>query len=157
MINAQVAGHLRSPRGLQRNFKEQYSNPAVSDTPQQNCAVFEKQISAEAAFAISHSDTLGLEECVRVNNKERMERTFYSIRMSRVTPPDLYEKNSYVTGVQKFIRKVSARSRGRPRISWDGIRKFLYVTPVIRILRMDKFVSNVTPKTAYKLSKMLQY
>ncbi|KAJ7191241.1 hypothetical protein GGX14DRAFT_407305 [Mycena pura] len=81
---------------------------------------------------------------------------FYSIRMSRVTPPDLYEKFSYVTGVQKFIRKLSAGSRERPRIGWDGIRKFLYVTPVIRILRMDKFVSNVTPKMSYELSKMLQ-
>src|SRR6201996_1916411 len=82
---------------------------------------------------------------------------FYSILMSRVTPPDLYEKISYVTGVQKFIRKVSAGSRGRPRIGWDGIRKLSYVTPVIRILRMDKFVSNVTPKTSYELSKVLQY
>src|ERR1700761_4929280 len=79
--------------------------------------------------------------------------------------------NSYVTchtgrfirkifvchGVQKFIRKLSAGSRGRSRIAWAGIRKFSYVTPVIRILRMDKFVSNVTPKTSYELSKMLQY
>src|ERR1700761_3138203 len=65
-------------------------------------------------------------------------------------------KNFVCHGVQKFIRKVSAGSRGRPRIAWDGIRKFSYVTPVIRILRMDKFVSNVTPKTSYELSKMLQ-